>query len=674
MITIIVFISIYNADASNHLPEFVIHPSTTQNQMLPVSIPLTMNNLSYEGIRSIELNICYDPAVLTATGISLTNTVLENQNYLHAFNTTVPGIIYALFASSANIYSKTGLLLNLDFTVIGTAGETSDITLSKALFNNQASTISDGLFTVAPNAPPIITGITSQAFDEDTTLSTSFTLNDDETLPCDLTLTIDSSDETIVPANSIAYTCIAGEYTLAITPLTNQSGTVSLTITATDSGNLSSTAYLALTITDINDAPQISSISDQTTDEDIALTTITFTATDPETVSCNLSITLTSSNQTLFSNAGLSLTCHEDQYTITASPESNQSGFSTITVTVADAQELTASTAFGITVISINDPPVISVISGQTTPEDTTSTITFTASDYESVTCSLIISAASSDPTLVTDITYACDHDIYTLTINPALHQNGIAHIAITATDSDGMTATQSFSLTVTAVNDLPSLSTVDPQNINEGTSINITLTAADIEGDALSLTIVSSNQSLIQDSDILLTNDGNTYTITITPLESQAGNANITVSVSDGSDITSMTFLITVNEVYYIIAGHVSEYTDIAGSDLKGVTMTLSGTHSYSLITDATGYYTFANVRPGDYTLTASKSDDINLDVSDAVKILKAVVRKISLTCMERIAADAFDDGTIGAYDGFRVLNYVVGFANCLNDSCTFW
>ena len=145
-------------------------------------------------------------------------------------------------------------------------------------------------------------------------------------------------------------------------------------------------------------------------------------------------------------------------------------------------------------------------------------------------------------------------------------------------------------------------------------------------------------------------------------------------VSVSDGTEITSMTFSITVNEVYYMIAGHVSSYTDIAGSDLEGVTLTLSGTHSYSMLTDANGYYTFTTVRPGDYTLTASRSGEINLEIGDAVQILKAVVRKVSLTCLVQIAADVYNDGYVGAYDAARVLDYLAGFENCVNDSCTFW
>ena len=470
MCTVILLISIYNAYASNF---FVVPSSTTQNQTQTISIPLTMNNLTNMDIRSIELNIAYDPAVLTATGVSLTGTVMENESYLFDYNTGISGIIYVVFAANASHFTGTGLCTNLDFTVIGASGDTSEITMSTAIVNNLAVSISGGIFTVAPNSSPIFTGIIPQTMNEDASLSTSLTINDYESNPCDLTLTITSSDETLVPANTISYTCMSGNYFFSITPIANQ---------------------------------------------------------------------------------------------------------------------------------------------------------------------------------------------------------NGLATITIIAEDSSGLTASAFFDLTVVNVNDVPMISTISDQTVSEGSSIDIILTISDIEGDTLTVSALSADQSLIQDSAILITNDGNNYTITITPLVNQSGSTDITISVSDGTDITQTTFSITVTEIFYMIAGHVSNYTDIASSDLQGVTMTLTGTHSYSMVTDASGYYTFTTVRPGDYTLIASKSDDLSLDLSDAIKILNARARVISLTCLEQIAADVNMDGYNYAFDAAKLAHYIAGYTSCVNDTCTFW
>ncbi|ETR69405.1 MAG: hypothetical protein OMM_03953 [Candidatus Magnetoglobus multicellularis str. Araruama] len=841
---------------------FILHPSSTQNQTQPVSIPLTLNNLISADILSIELEIGYDPNVLTATGISLTGTVLENHDYLYVFNTDITGTIYAAIISSSEIYTGTGLLLNLDFTVLGTAGDTSDITIVASRFNNNSASSSDGLFSVAPNAAPIFADILPQTATEDTSHSFTITVSDLESNPCDLTLTFASSDESILSASSVSYTCMAGEFFISFTPSSNQTGNVSLTITATDASSLASSTAVDLTITNVNDAPAISFISDQTTDEDMAIT-VTFTATDLESSPCDFDITLTSSNQSLFVDSNLSCTCYANTYSFSLTPEVNQTGLATISIMIADSEGLTASTSFDITVTEVNDAPKIGMITDQTTLEDTAiSGISLTPTDQEDAPCSFNITATTTDLALIPNenITSTCNDGTYQFTITPVENQNGVVTVIITLTDSQGLTASTQFDLTITAVNDSPALvnpisnriategtayaytipsntfvdvdsgdiltysatqsngSTLpdwlsfDPStrlfsglptnsdvgsitititatdgsaqsitdtfvlsvnntnsapvldypiadqttdedapysftfaadtfrdddiafgdtlsytammadgsplpnwltfdinnrhfsgtptnddaivytitviasdtlnltaedsfyltvvNINdapeispisdaqmdEGTAISINFSILDTNGDSLSVTAISGDQSLIQDSDIVLSSDGSTYSLTITPTTYQAGSTAITISVDDGTDNTYMTFSITVNEIHYMIAGHVSSYSDIAGSDLVGVTLTLSGTHSYSMVTGADGYYTFTTVRPGDYTLTASKSDDIHLEIMDAVKILRAGARLIRLTCMEQIAADAYDDGYCGAYDAAKV------------------
>jgi len=532
-------------------------------------------------------------------------------------------------------------------------------------------------FILGRNAAPVISSISPQTTDEDTAIdSIAFTATDMETASCDLNITLLSSDPILLSNTNLSYICDSGQYTITAIPETNQNGVATITVIVADSAGLTTSTFFDLIVSSVNDTPEISFIADQNMNEDTAINSINFTVTDIENANCSMDITLTSSDESIVPNANLSYVCNNNNYTITALPVSDQSGVVTITVMVTDSAGMTATKSFDLTVTAVNDPPVITSDVNFTMNEDATSILTLTATDAESADCSMDITFASSNTGLLTleNISYTCASGVYYISIMPENNQSGNTALTITITDSENLTATQAIALTVLELNDPPQMGSIADQSMNEGTSIALSLTATDLEGDSLSVTAISANQSLIQNSDILLTNDGSTYTITITPMTNQAGNTDITISVDDGTDITNMTFSITVNEIHYMIAGHVSSYTDIAGSDLEGVTLTLSGTHSYSMMTDATGYYTFTTVRPGDYTLTASKSSDINLDISDAMQILKAVVRKTSLTCLERIAADAYNDGYVGAYDASRVLDYLVGFENCLNDSCTFW
>ncbi|KPA08780.1 RCC1 domain-containing protein, alpha-tubulin suppressor, partial [Candidatus Magnetomorum sp. HK-1] len=204
--------------------------------------------------------------------------------------------------------------------------------------------------------------------------------------------------------------------------------------------------------------PVISLIADQNIDEDTSAS-INFISSDLDSSACSMTITITSSNQSLLPDGNLSYACEDNHYTLTATPVSDSNGTATISIQVEDTGALTASRSFDLTVTAINDPPVLGTITGQTTNEDTPIHMGFTASDLETVDCnSLDISMVSSNVNLipVENISYTCSAGNFYLSMTPATNQSGNANITITITDAGSLTATQSFSLTVNAVNDAP--------------------------------------------------------------------------------------------------------------------------------------------------------------------------------------------------------------------------
>jgi len=629
---------------------FILHPSSTQNQTQPVSIPLTLNNMTSADILSIELEIGYDPNVLTATGISLTGTVLENHDYLYVFNTDITGTIYAAIISSSEVYTGTGLLLNLDFTVLGTAGETSDITIVASRFNNNPTSSTDCIFTVASKAPPAFANILPQTGTEDTPHSFSITVTDTESNPCDLTLTFESSDESILSASSVSYTCMAGEFFISFTPSSNQTGNVSLTITATDASSLASSTAVDLTITNVNDAPAISFISDQTTDEDMAIT-VTFTATDLESSPCDFEITLTSSNQSLFVDSNLSYTCYANTYSISLTPEVNQTGLATISIMIADSEGLTASTSFDITVTEVNDAPKIGMITDQTTLEDTAiSGISLTPTDQEDAPCSFNITATTTDLALIPNenITFTCNDGTYQFTITPVENQNGVVTVIITLTDSQGLTASTQFDLTITAVNDAPVLVNPIPNRIaTEGTAYAYTIpsnTFVDVDsGDILTYTATQSNGSALPE---WLSFDPSTRLFSGLPTNSDVGSVTITITATDGfaQSITD-TFVLSVNNTNsapvldYPIADQTTDedvpysFTfeadtfsddDIAfGDTLSYTAMMADGSPLPNWLTFDINNRHFSGTPTNDdaivYTITVIASDTLNLTAEDS-------------------------------------------------------
>ena len=115
-----------------------------------------------------------------------------------------------------------------------------------------------------------------------------------------------------------------------------------------------------------------------------------------------------------------------------------------------------------------------------------------------------------------------------TVTITPALNQSGTATITVTVTDGNAGTASDTFVLTVTAVNDVPTISDVIDQATNEDTATAaLGFTVGDVETPAASLTLsgTSSNTTLVPNANIVFGGSGASRTVTLTPALNQIGH-----------------------------------------------------------------------------------------------------------------------------------------------------
>lgn len=113
---------------------------------------------------------------------------------------------------------------------------------------------------------------------------------------------------------------------------------------------------------------------------------------------------------------------------------------------------------------TLNTTPTISNVADSSTNEDTaTSAIAVTVGDTETAAGSLTLTATSSNQTVVpnANITLGGSGANRTITITPAANQNGTATITLTIDDGFS-TATDTFVLTVNAVNDAPTLTTIN--------------------------------------------------------------------------------------------------------------------------------------------------------------------------------------------------------------------
>lgn len=93
-----------------------------------------------------------------------------------------------------------------------------------------------------------------------------------------------------------------------------------------------------------------------------------------------------------------------------------------------------------------------------------------------------------------------------------------------------------------------------------------------------------------------------------------------------------------------YTVSGNVSYFGN--KGPVPNVSLTLTGAEAYTAATDEQGNYQFT-VPAGDYTLTASKSDQLKgLSALDASRILQHVLGKTALNCYQQIAGDVNKDG----------------------------
>jgi choice-of-anchor C domain-containing protein len=201
---------------------------------------------------------------------------------------------------------------------------------------------------------------------------------------------------------------------------------------------------------DINAPPSITTLAARTINEDSTTGAIDFTIGDANTPENELVLTKSSSNTALVPNANIILGGSGVNRTIAVTPAANQSGTATITVAVSDGT-LNASRSFVLTVLPVNDPPILSVIPNQNLSLGfSTGPLAFIISDVETSASLLSVSASSSNTALVppSAITLGGTAGNRTIAIVPTA--GIVGSTTITLTVSDGVATTnRSFVVTV---------------------------------------------------------------------------------------------------------------------------------------------------------------------------------------------------------------------------------
>ncbi|MGI2168573.1 putative Ig domain-containing protein, partial [Shewanella oncorhynchi] len=229
---------------------------------------------------------------------------------------------------------------------------------------------------------------------------------------------------------------------LSGTPSNADVGSHAVLLRVTDTDGLTADQSFMVIVTNVNDAPVISSPAITTATQDIAYS-YTVIATDLD-VGAVLTLSVVTKPSWLSFNAVTGL--------LSGTPSNADVGSHAVLLRVTDADGLTADQSFSITVTNSNDAPTITSTATTAAVQEAVYSYTFAATDVD-VDDVLTLSAVTKPSWLSFNAATGL------LSGTPGNADVGSHAVLLRVTDTDGLTAEQSFSITVTNVNDAPTIS-----------------------------------------------------------------------------------------------------------------------------------------------------------------------------------------------------------------------
>ncbi|HXI49999.1 MAG TPA: Ig-like domain-containing protein, partial [Candidatus Saccharimonadales bacterium] len=210
-----------------------------------------------------------------------------------------------------------------------------------------------------------------------------------------------------------------------------------------------------------------------------------------------------------------------------------------------------------------NRPPTLNAIGNLTVGEDApaqTVALSGIGSGSSTESQTLTVTASSSNTGLIPtpSLSYSSPNATGTLTFTPAPNASGTATLSVTVNDGQAQsnTITRSFTVTVSAVNDPPTLNALSNLSLNttagpQTVALSGIGSGAANESQTLVVTASQNNPSLLTGLSVSYTSPAATGTLAFTPVAGATGTATITVSANDGgasNNVVSRSFTVTVS------------------------------------------------------------------------------------------------------------------------------
>ena len=316
-----------------------------------------------------------------------------------------------------------------------------------------------------------------------------------------------------------------------------ESQTHSVALKVTDTAGNSFVKVFYIEVEDINETPTLEVVSSVTVEED-GSKVISFNAVD---------VDAGDTVHTIASAANGTVTVDGNSGEITYTPNADFNGADTITVTTTDDDGAQVVKTVSVTVSDINDAPTLEVVSTATVDEDGSKTISFSAGDLDG-TVSTTASAANGTVTV--------DGNSGEITYTPNADFNGADTITVTTTDDDGAQVVKTVSVTVNSVNDPVSIVTDSDAEANtvaensaNGTTVGITASAVDLDGETITYSVVDGSGNEITNGPFTV--DATTGVVTVrdgSQLDYETASSHDIYIKASSSDGTSSTKQFTID------------------------------------------------------------------------------------------------------------------------------
>jgi VCBS repeat-containing protein len=262
-------------------------------------------------------------------------------------------------------------------------------------------------------------------------------------------------------------------------------------------------------------------------------------ATDPDAADV-LTYSVTSTGIGAPAHGTVSINSATGAYSYT--PAVNYNGSDSFTVTVADGHGGSATQVVSVAIAAVNDAPVVAAaLANQSSAEDTAFSFAVPAGAFTDVdNATLALSATLADGSAL-PAWVVFDAATGTFSGTPPLDFNGVLSVKVTATDAGGLSASSTFALNVTAVNDAPVVAAaIANQAGTEDTPVSFTVPAGtftDVDNATLALTATLADGSALP---AWLTFNAATGAFSGTPPLNFNGDIALKVTATDAGNLSA--------------------------------------------------------------------------------------------------------------------------------------